>query len=111
MCAGLIAQSQFARDDLRFKTQDDHENLVPIRVNDQLIRVAVYPGQTRRADLQAGLLPNLPFTGLGRAFAGFHVSAGQAPAAVVCTLGELHFFAFTVKYDPATANSQLALPA
>src|SRR5688500_7676656 len=59
-------------------------SLVPVWINNQLIGMAVHANQARHADMQARLLPNLPFTGLRHRLAGFHAAAWQTPLTVIC---------------------------
>jgi hypothetical protein len=55
-----------------------------IGINDQLIGMTVDADQTLHADVQAGLLENLPFTRFSRRLARFHSAARQTPLTVIC---------------------------
>src|SRR5690349_17041181 len=57
--------------------------LISIRIDHQLIGMAVYAHQALHADAQACLLPHLPLTGLGHRLARVHTPARQAPLTVI----------------------------
>src|SRR5690349_3802452 len=64
--------------------QGNDMRFVVIRIDDQLIRMAVDPDQSCDAHPQPGFLPDLPFTSLRHRFPRFHTPTRKAPLSVIC---------------------------
>jgi hypothetical protein len=84
----FIAQAWFSAGDFGFEVQGDDLNFVAIRVDGQLVWVAVDADQPLQADAQAGLLQHLALAGFRRRFARVHRAARQAPLSVIGAPGE-----------------------
>jgi len=80
----LVAQAGIAADDLCFKVQRHDVSLVPIRIDDKLVRVTVDANQPFHTDAQARFLSYFPFTSLRYRLACVHTAARQAPLTVIC---------------------------
>lgn len=104
----LVTQPQFTADNFRFEGQRDNEDFIPIGINDELIRIAVYADQTLHADVEACLFPHLADTRLRRALARIHCAAGQAPLTVIRSAREQDALVF-VEDDGCAPEAQFSL--
>jgi len=65
----LVAQAQFSADDFHFKMQCDDLDCIPIRIDDDLIRIAIHADEPLHSYTQACFLDNFPDARLRRGLA------------------------------------------
>src|SRR5688572_20659962 len=79
----FAAQAWFSADDLCLEMERHDMRLVPIRINDELVGMAVHADQPLYANPQARFLPHFAFACLCHRLARIHAAARQAPLTVI----------------------------
>ena len=105
----LVAQADFPSEALDKESQHDHVNAVAIRIDNQLIGIAIDPCEASNADLQTGFFKDFAFDCFRDRFASIYSAAGQAPLAVVAATGEQDLLTGFIQQDGRATQAKLPL--